>query len=320
MPLLSQSDYQPPYWLKNPHFNTIYAALFRKVELTYERERLDTPDGDFIDLDWSVRGADRLIVVLHGLEGHAGRPYIKGTIRWFNHHGWDGVGMNFRGCSGEPNRQLHSYHLGASGDLQLVLDHIFALDRYRQIVLMGYSLGGNVVLKYLGEQGANLSPVIRSGIAISVPCDVASCNREINRWHNWLYRWQFMKTMNEKILEKSKAHPEFEALPQGRKARNFNEYDEWYTAPIHGFEGAADYWQKTSCLQFIPAIQVPTLLVNALDDTFLSQQSYPYNHAKELGHFFLETPRYGGHVGFVELKTPGVYYSERRALGFLESQ
>lgn len=185
MPLIRTSTYRARGIFRNAHINTIYPAIFRKVEgVRYERERISTRDGDFLDLDWSPVGSRKLALVLHGLEGSADRPYMRGMARHFNEKGWDALCLNFRGCSGEPNRKLRSYHIGETNDLRWVLAHCLDNRKYDTIVLVGFSLGGNVLLKYLGEQPEEVPPEVRAGVAFSVPCHVKSANRQIDRWHN----------------------------------------------------------------------------------------------------------------------------------------
>ena len=318
MPLVESSDYRPPFIFRNTYVNTIYTSLVRTVEdLIYTRERIDTPDQDFLDLDWADKGNDRLLVVLHGLESSANRAYIKGLIRWFNLNGWDGVGMNFRGCSGENNLSLRTYHVGETSDLQVVLEHILCLNRYHTIALAGFSLGGNVVLKYLGEQGEQIFPEIKVAVAVSVPCHVPSANIEFNRRRNWMYLRRFLKTLNHKMHEKAAQWPEHLDI-KTPNPRSFDEFDEAFTAPVHGFQNAEDYWTRNSSLQFITNIKVPTLLINALDDTFLSPQCFPKKEAKEMPNFYLAMPKWGGHCGFYTPTKDNVLWSEKTALTFVE--
>lgn len=318
MPIFESSDYRPPLLFRNTYMNTIYTSLVRKVEdLIYIRERITTPDQDFLDLDWSVKGNNRLVLVLHGLESNANRSYIKGLIRCFNISGWDGVGMNFRGCSGENNLSLRTYHVGETSDLQVVLEHILQLNRYRTVVLVGFSLGGNVVLKYLGEQGAQIFPEIKAAVAVSVPCHVPSANIEFNRRRNWMYLRRFLKTLNYKMHEKAAQWPGHLDIKK-TNPRSFDEFDEAFTAPVHGFQNAEDYWTRNSSLQFITNIKVPTLLINALDDTFLSPQCFPKKEAKEMPNFYLAMPKWGGHCGFYTPTKDNVLWSEKTALTFVE--
>lgn len=317
MPIINNSTYQAPFLFRHYHLNTIFPALLRWVnEVKYQRETIDTPDDDFIDLDWSkVGNGKQVVIVLHGLEGMAERPYIKGMIRKFNQEGWDGVGMNFRSCSGRPNRQKRSYHMGASDDLETCINHLISM-HYEEIVIIGFSLGGNVTLKYLGEQGATIPNAVKKGIAFSVPLHIVSANKEINHPRNRIYLNRFLDALNEKVRIKSERYPELAQQIPATLPRDFVEFDDIFTGPIHGFKDAHDYWTKTSSKQFLPSIKVPTLIVNALDDSFLSEECYPYQEAEENNYLYLETPKHGGHVGFTGWgKT---YWSENRAWEFVK--
>lgn len=316
MPVIHSSGYRAVGIFRSAHVNTIYPALFRKTDdVHYQRERLSTPDGDFLDLDWSRVGSRKLVIALHGLEGNAERPYIRGMIRFFNRSGWDGLGMNFRGCSGVPNLAIRSYHMGETSDLDLLLRHVQETDRYDHVVLVGFSLGGNVILKFLGEGRGQSVACVHQAIVFSVPCHITSANREIQRWENSLYLRRFLNSLNAKVKEKAKRFPEQISL-EGPMPRNFLQFDDRFTAPIHGFENAWHYWESCSSLQFIPGIKIPVLLVNARDDSFLSRQCYPEDLARKLPNFFLETPRWGGHVGFVSRNPEGAFWSEKRAFAF----
>ncbi|MCB0548142.1 MAG: alpha/beta fold hydrolase [Phaeodactylibacter sp.] len=318
MPLIKKSGYRARGPFRFGHINTIFPALFRKVEgVHFERERVDTPDGDFLDLDWLSIGSRRLAILLHGLEGNASRPYIRGMARYFRERGWDVLGFNFRGCSGEPNRKLRSYHIGETSDLKWAISMILNQRDYESIALAGFSLGGNVVLKYLGENGDDVPAQVRCAVAFSVPCEVVSANREIDRWANWPYRHRFIKSLNAKVKEKALLFPEELQLPE-RMPRDFRQFDGRFTAPIHGFRDAEDYWVRNSSLQFLPEIRRPALMVSALDDSFLSAACYPYQLAESHPFLFLEAPRWGGHVGFVSSGSNGAYWSEQRAYQFVE--
>ena len=318
MPVIPESGYKPPFLFRFRHINTIYAALFRTFPgFRYERERINTPDGDFIDLDWSKKGSDRLLLVLHGLEGSAQRPYVKGIIKYFNQKGWDGVGMNHRSCSGELNQLLRSYHMGVSDDLEAVVQHIRNNFAYKHLVIAGFSLGGNVLLKYLGESGNNTPEILKAAVAISVPCHIISANTEIERWFNHIYVRRFMSTLNKKMEEKAKRFPG-EINVSKPMPRNFTEFDNRFTCKLHGFDNALDYWNRTSSHQFLEHIRIPTLLINALDDSFLSERCFPYGIAKENPYFYLETPAWGGHCGFAgDRRSEHHYWTEARAFEFI---
>ncbi len=317
MPVIDHSEYKARGIFRNPHVNTIYSALFRKVEgVHYHRQRLATPDGDFLDLDWSEVGSEHLLIALHGLEGSADRPYLKGMIRYFNRQGWDALGLNFRSCSGEMNRALRSYHMGETTDLDFLVRWVAEQGKYSRIALVGFSLGGNVILKYLGEQGGQVSELLRAAVAFSVPCHIASANSEIDRWHNRLYLYRFLSSLNTKMKEKARRYPEAVSMAHPMP-KTFSVFDDRYTAPLHGFEGAQHYWESSSSLYYLPGIRVPALLVNAADDTFLSERCYPQELAAAHRCLHLEIPRWGGHVGFYSRNNGMAIWSEKRAFNFI---
>ena len=315
MPLVSP-DYTPPPGFSNPHLQTVFAGRLRRVDgPRYERERIDTPDGDFLDLDWARVGAERAVVISHGLEGSADRAYVRGMARALNRHGWDALAWNLRGCSGEPNRQLRLYHSGATEDLDAVVQH--ARRSHDRIALIGFSLGGNLTLKYLGEQG-DAAPVARA-VAFSVPVDLAASSAALARWENGLYMRYFLRSLRGKVRTKAEQFPDAVNTDGLARIRDFRGFDDRYTAPLHGCEDAADYWRRSSSKSFLSAIRVPTLLVNATDDPFLAPPCYPTEAAQQSEHLTLEVPAHGGHVGFVRFGTDGEYWSEQRTADFLRA-
>lgn len=322
MPLLPSSSYRPPLLLRNAHSATMYPSLFRKVDgVNYERERIDTPDGDFLDLDWLKNGYSRLVIGLHGLEGSADRSYMLGMMRHFSKNGFDCLALNFRSCSGEMNRKLRVYHSGETGDLGFVIERILNSDRYQEIVLLGFSMGANIALKYAGEQSENLATSIKCVVGISAPCDLASCSIELNKpGVNRIYLKRFMHYLNEKLEHKLANYPDKVRLPEGRLPRDFAEFDNWFTAPMHGFADAEDYWARASSLPLLTRIRIPSLILSAQDDSFLGEACYPYDIAKKHDLLYLEVPRYGGHVGFAQFGTNGVYWSEKRAMAFVQEK
>lgn len=320
MPLYTNSSFKPPFYIRNNHLQTIFPALLRKVNgVKYERQRLELPDGDFIDLDWSTVNSDKLVIALHGLEGSAQRPYIKAPIRYFNLNGWDGMGINFRGCSGEPNRKLNSYHSGETNDLRFVLDTILNEGKYQEIALIGFSLGANVILKYLGEQNDNISDKIKKAVTFSVPCDLVTASVELAKWNNSVYMKKFMDTLKFKVKEKEHLVTKEINLKQVYKSRTFEDFDNAFTAPVHGFEDALDYWTKSSSNQYLCKIKIPYLIINASDDSFLSKECYPFDEAQKNPLCYLEVPERGGHVGFVSPDENGFYWSEKRAFDFIHN-
>jgi predicted alpha/beta-fold hydrolase len=318
MPLIPSSTYTPPVGFGNPHLQTIFAGRLRRVDgVRYQRERIETPDGDFLDLDWSRVGADRVAVISHGLEGSADRAYVRGMARALNRQGWDALAWNFRGCSGEPNRRLRLYHSGATEDLDAVVQH--ALASYDRVALVGFSLGGNLTLKYVGERGHDVDDRVTRAVALSVPVDLAASSVALGRWENGLYMRYFLRSLRRKVRTKERQFPgEIDAKGLGR-IRDFRGFDDRYTAPLHGFEDAEDYWRRSSSKRFLDGIRIPTLLVNAADDPFLTPACYPVDAARRNDCFWLETPARGGHVGFVTLNNDGEYWSERRTGEFLEA-
>ena len=311
------NPYRAPYFLFNRHIETIYPSLIRKVEsVVYKRERISTPDDDFLDLDWMKRNSKKLIILSHGLEGNSQRSYIKGMANIFYNNGFDVLAWNFRGCSEEMNRKIRFYHSGATDDLDLIVNHSIS-NGYTEINLIGFSLGGNLTLKYLGEKSSALNPIIRKGIAFSVPLNLHTSCIEISKPSNWVYNNRFLNSLKKKVLNKSKQISELDpgAIPL---IKSLLEFDNIYTAPIHGFRDAIDYYEQCSSIKFIESIERPTLVVNALNDPFLSGDCYP-SHLQNHKYLKFEFPERGGHVGFALFNQNGLYWSELRALQFIQS-
>lgn len=303
---------------------TILPALLpgRRVALPYRRERLELLDGDFLDLDW-LRGpgppAPRLAVLTHGLEGDAEAGYIRGMARALRAAGWDVLAWTFRGCGPEPNRLPRFYHAGETGDLRAVIAHGVSRG-YRAVGLVGFSLGGNVLLKCLGEAPA--PPAVLGAAAFSVPVDLTASTRALDGHRgNRLYQRRFLKTLRDKVLTKARQHPGLLELTGLRDVRNFARFDDRYTARLHGFRDAADYWGQSSARGYLAGIGVPTLLVNARDDPFLPMpECFPFAEAEASASLTFEAPAHGGHVGFVDFRDPagqGRTWAERRAGEFL---
>lgn len=284
-----------------------------------ERERVELEDGDFIDLDWSYSSAgksEKVLIVLHGLEGNAQRPYILGTAGYFNTNGWDVAAVNLRSCSGEINRLYNSYNAGASKDLEQVIHYILEKNRYINISLNGFSLGGNLMLKYLGE-GNVLPEEIKAAVAISTPCDLYGSLKKLEETENYLYSRRFVKNLKQQLYLREKNFPDRLQKKQISSCNSLFDIDELYTSRAHGFEDALNYYAKSSSLSFLPKIKIPTLIMNAKNDGFLSESSSPVEVAEENQNLYLEMPDYGGHVGFLQKKTYS--YSEERSLEFLSS-
>jgi len=318
MPLIEKSTYKPPFLFGNGHVQSIVPTLFRKVRgVAYTRERINTPDNDFIDLDCSGLNADRAVIIIHGLEGNASRAYMLGMARAFNRRGWDSVSINLRGCSGEPNRLIRSYHSGISDDLDTVVCHLVEKDKYASLALVGFSIGGNIILKYLGEKGPEGSPLIKAAAAVSVPCDLASSARKLADLSNMIYMKRFLKLFHEKIKAKMALMPEKINDRNFKSIRTFQQFDDRYTAPIHGFADADDYWSACSSKQFLSAISIPTLMISAWNDPFLPEECYPREEAGRSDVLYLEIPDSGGHVGFIHFNSRGEYWHETRITSFV---
>jgi len=286
----------------------------------YERERICTVDDDFLDLDWSTRGSEKLAIISHGLEGNSERGYVLGMVKAINRSGWDGLAWNMRGCSGQPNRKLRFYHSGATDDLSAVIEHVLNLEKYGLIGLVGFSLGGNMTLKYLGERGDQVDPVIALAATCSVPCDLASGADQMAKLSNRIYMKRFTRMLHEKIKAKMRMMPDKIDDKGYDQIRTFREFDDRYTAPIHGFKDANDYYRRASSRQFLHNIAIPTLLVNAKNDPFLPGPCYPVEEARAHPTFFLEMPESGGHVGFISFNRENEYWFESRAVAFLNSR
>lgn len=287
----------------------------RRVTLSpYKRERIRTPDDDFLDLDWLEKDSDKLVVISHGLEGNSQRPYIKGMAKALHGKGYDVLAWNFRGCSGEINRQLRFYHSGASDDLDTVLDHVMALRRYRSIFLVGFSLGGNITLKYLGER--RVSKFIRKAVVFSVPMHLMSSCVKISKPGNRIYSDRFVRSLKNKIRVKARTRNDLDTSML-RSIKTLTEFDDCYTAPLHGFRDAKHYYEQCSSVRFVKDIKTPTLIINTRNDPFLSDECFPA--ALLEGHPFvqLEILSRGGHVGFTQFNKNGLYWSEQRTLDFL---
>jgi len=304
--------YSRPPFLFNRHVETIYPALFRKVNLpAYQRERINTSDADFLDLDWLQTNSKKLVVISHGLEGNSHRAYVKGMAHIFFKNGFDILAWNYRGCSGELNRTLPFYHSGATDDLHEVIVHGLKKG-YTEIYLVGFSLGGNLTLKYLGERLVDTRLI--AAVTFSVPLELHSSSLQISKKSNIIYEQRFLKSLKNKVIEKSK-HMEGIDVSKIKKTKKLYEFDDYFTAPLHGFKNAIDYYTQCSALHYLKKIQTPTLIVNAKNDPFLSEACFP--SVISGSKLQVEYPDYGGHVGFTAFGQNGVYWSEQRALDFI---
>ncbi len=315
MPIINSKYHRRPWYFFNGHFETIIPSLFYEVNGTsYERERLELADGDFLDLDWVRNENKRLMVLSHGLEGSADRHYIKRPAHFFSERGWDILAWNNRSCSGEMNRLPRFYHHGATEDIAAVIDRGLA-EEYDEIVLMGYSMGAGMQQKYLGERKPDNR--IKGAISFSVPCNVQNSAEMLKIGANRIYENRFISKLKQKIVEKSKQINVPVDLDVIKKVKNFKEFDEAFTLKVHTeYKDANDFYSRITSDQFLPNIKIPLLIVNALNDPMLGEPCYPIELAKQSENIYLEMPEKGGHVGFT---IPGNQWSymEYAAEGFI---
>lgn len=318
MPLISESSYWPPAYLLNGHWETIVPSTFRKIrDVTYQRERLELPDGDFLDLDWLKQSSAKLVIISHGLEGSSERHYAKGMAKFFYRHGWDALAWNCRGCSGEMNRLPRFYHHGATEDLAAVIQHAVDSGRYGEIALVGISMGGSMTLKYLGERKYQVPSIVKRASVFSVPCHLGDSAKELDKPGKRFYLNRFLKKLEKKIKQKAISFPGVLSYKGFDTIRTFEEFDNRYTAPLHGFKNAQHFYEQAASLPYLSQIQLPTLIINALNDPFLPESCYPYDVARHHDYIFLQTPARGGHTGFT-LRGKEENWMEVRAYEFLE--
>ena len=317
---LISSNYKPPTWARGKHMQTIL-PFFRKVKgVSYQRERIATFDYDFLDLDWSKVGSSRLVILTHGVEGNSSQSYILGMVKMINKEGWDALAWNFRSCSGEINNHLGLYDAASTEDLKWVIKHALKGGAYKEIVLIGFSLGGCYTLQLLGELGKNTPSEISKALTFSVPCDLQPCIKELSYGINKvIYLKRFIWSLKEKLELKKKQFPDLLSHLDLNKIQNFEDFDNVFTAPLRGFKNANNYYEFCSCRKNIPEIHVPTLIVNAQNDPFLPTPCQPIQECKHHVWVHLEMPSDGGHLGFMLESINGRYFSEQRALEFLRA-
>ena len=311
------SRFRPAWWLPGPHLQTLFPPVFRDRSLPpLRRERIELPDGDFVDIDWCETGTGPLVLLLHGLEGSLRSHYVSGLLRSLSSSGFVPAVLYFRGCSGEPNRLARSYHSGDTGDLDTVLRRLAAAHRERPIHAVGVSLGGNVLLKWLGENPDQ--SLLTSAIAVSVPFELDRAAQRLERGFSRLYQAYLLRRLRRSAGRKAERHLLPFTLDRLRQLRTFRQFDDAVTAPLHGFSGVDDYYRRCSSRGFIGRITTPTLVVQARDDPFLTPEAIPA--ARELGAGVqLELHDSGGHAGFVSGSWPWRprYWLDERVCEFL---
>lgn len=318
MPILPSSTYRnPPFYLWNGHLETIVPSIFRKIEgVAYQRDRIWTPDKDFLDLDWSKVGSKKLLIISHGLEGNSERHYAKGLAKLFNHHGFDVLAWNNRSCSGEMNLAPFLYHHGSTYDLDTVIQHVEATQRYEAYFLCGISMGGAQTLKYLGENGLDLNPKIKKAAVYSTPCNLPDSAATLRDTRNAFYKKRFLTKLKSKMKLKGQQFPGLVDLDRLDTVMDFDTFDTEYTAKVHGFDDATHFYQSVSADNWMKHIQIPTLIINALNDPLLMGKCYPVTIAERHPQLFLEMPKRGGHTGFL-VSGQEFTWAEYRFLDFL---
>lgn len=318
--------FNPAWWLPGPHLQTLGARFLRPGGgVPLRRERLDTPDGDFLDLDHAFDGADPrrdapMVLVLHGLEGSAQSKYALQAYRAIRAGGARAVGLNFRSCSGELNRLPKSYHSGETGDLAFVLGRL--RERTREpLGVIGFSLGGNILLKFLGERGESVHDLVAAASVISVPYDLAAGAHFLQRSGGWIYRSFLLRKLRRKIAAKRNILPQDLQLARIARARSFHAFDDAATAPLHGFASAHDYYERSSSRGFLSQIRVPTMLIHALDDPFLPVDAVPHAEVRDNPFLVSTFSPHGGHVGFVSgAPWRPTFWAEREAARFVTAR
>jgi uncharacterized protein len=320
MPVIkSPTPFRPLLGIRNSHFQTLWPGLMRRIpDIAYQRERIETPDDDFLDIDWLRTGNKRLVILTHGLEGSTNSQYMLGTAKIFEQHGWDVLAWNCRSCSGEMNRAFRLYYHGDTKDITTVVQ--YALQQgYTQIAMIGFSMGANITMKYLGTLGSTAPVEIGAAVAFSAPCDLKSGAEVLDRWDNWLYKRQFINDLAKKVQIKNERYPGRIDPAKLKLVRTWCDFDEWFSAPMCGYANADAFYRDSSSRYFIEGIRVPTLLVNALNDPILTPDCFPIDIAHAQDHFWLEMPEQGGHCGFME-QGQVFSWAERRALRFVEEK
>lgn len=317
MPIINAQEYLPRWSHRNGHLGTLIPHFFHnRSPNLYTRERISTPEGDFLDVDKIFNSKDKLAILCHGLEGSASSNYILNMSSLLVAHGFDILAINYRGCSGEMNKKLRMYHSGATDDIHTVLSTYES--SYDTIALVGYSLGANMVIKYMGESSFEKSDKIKATIGISAPCDLAACSEVISRPGNYFYEKRFLVSLTEKIRAKAQLFPNKIDLDKLKIVKTLRDFDDYFTGPIHGFKNATEYYAINSSNRYLGNIKSPTMIINACNDPFLDSNMFPIKQAQGSEYVHLLMPKYGGHVGFMGLGHKNSW-ADLKAVDFITS-
>ena len=334
MPLIN-STYQPSRIWQNAHFSTIYPSIFRKVSgIQYNRERMELSDGDFLDLDWNfaentafnnspimkvetlIKRNHKLAIFTHGFLGNSTRPYLLGGVKSFVSAGYDALAWNHRGLGGENNRLEKITTHGSSDELEEVINHALSKNQYDEIALIGYSKGGNISLKYAGEKGKNIPFEIKKIVAISTPTDLQASVDVMGK--DGFYTKRFYKKLTQFIQERRSLISD-DTFKNFKNFKNLDNFADYYIAPLHGFKDGKEYYDSCSAMHVVDKIRVSTLILNAQNDPVLSESCAVKDVAKNSDYIFSESPLYGGHCGFYEPNTNGIYWGDKRVVEFVTS-
>ncbi|MFQ5596436.1 MAG: hydrolase [Nitrospiria bacterium] len=326
MSFYDQNGFTPAWWCRNPHLQTVWRKFFGEIPaLPLRRERWETPDDDFLDLDFldptTQSNEVPTVLLLHGFEGSSQAKYILGMLRWIGKMGWRGVALNFRSCSGEINWQPRFYHSGETCDLDWVIQKLASRFPSRSLLIVGFSLGGNVLLKWLGEKGERVSDSVRAAVAISVPFDLGVAAHNIDSGFGKLYGMNFLQSLKQKVLKKEETLPGLIDRKRVQRIRSYIDFEDRIFAPIHRFKDARDYWTRCSAKRFLEGVRRPTLILHAMDDPFLPGTTLPIERIRQSKWLVERMTDFGGHVGFVEGAWPWQprYWAEAQTMGFLTS-
>jgi len=311
---MSQLPFKPAWWLTNPHLQTLWPVFCRRriKSLAPKRERVELTDGDFVDLDWVGEGAGPIVVILHGLEGSIQSSYVQGMLHAVVKQGWRGVCMHFRSCSGEPNRLSRVYHSGETGDIAEVVHHLKQREPETPLTAIGFSLGGNVLLKWLGETGQK-NP-LTAAIAVSVPFELTKAANKMNHGFSRLYQWRLLNSLCKKIKWKFQHQPAPFDMSILSTFNTLRDFDNHITAPLHGFLDEEDYYTQSSSRPYLQHIKIPTLLLQSKDDPLVGDNGLPEQNELSAS-VQLELSEKGGHVGFITGYSPlkPIYWLDQRA-------
>ncbi|MDH5475140.1 MAG: alpha/beta fold hydrolase [Cyclobacteriaceae bacterium] len=318
MPYIKNSEYTSrPLYLFNRHIETIIPSLFfKKEEVDYQREKINLLDGDFLNLDWLTNNNNRLLIMCHGMEGSSNRHYIKRSANYFLKRGWDVLAWNNRGCGGEVNKKIKTYHHGEIEDLSEVIDYALKNNTYKSVVLLGFSMGGSMVTKYLGVK-KNIDNRVKGAICFSVSNDLKDTVTAIEDTIS-IYRNKFLKKLKGKLERKKAVFSELRDVDINQ-ITSLKEYYKEYILPYTGFNTIEDFYYDASCINFLKEIDRPVLMINAKNDPLLGPNCFPIMIAKNHNFLFLETPKHGGHLGF-SIRGKDFSYMEKRAETFMAQE